>query len=213
MNSGGAEGRREVNDSSHSTSTGLLARVKANDPQAWQRLSDLYGPLVYHWCRKAGVQAQDAADIVQEVFRSVAGGISGFQKRSGSRTFRGWLRTITQNKVYDHARAAHNNPQPAGGTDAYTRLANMPEQRNDSEESTGADASASILLRRVLETLQGEFEERTWQAFWAAISTGRSAAEIGTELGMTANAVRLAKGRVLRRLREEIGDPPLGEIG
>jgi RNA polymerase sigma-70 factor (ECF subfamily) len=123
MSSSRNHGRNSANDASRSTSSSLLARVKANDTQAWQRLSDLYGPLVYHWCRRSGLHAEDAADVVQEVFRSVAASIPQFQKECEGDTFRGWLWTVTRNRVRDHVRASRNKPQAAGGTDAYTRLA------------------------------------------------------------------------------------------
>jgi RNA polymerase sigma-70 factor (ECF subfamily) len=201
------------NDASRSTSMSLLAHVKANEGHAWQRLSDLHGPLVYDWCRKSGLGAEDAADVVQEVFRSVVVSIAKFQKECEADTFRGWLRTITRNKILDHIKALRNKPQAVGGTDAYTRLVSLPEPLETSEEDTATFSSASPLLRRALDMIQGEFNQRTWSAFWLGIFTERSAADIGAELGMTANAVRLAKGRVLRRLREEIADPFAEEPG
>jgi RNA polymerase sigma-70 factor (ECF subfamily) len=208
MSSSCNEVRGPDNGSSGSTSSSLLARVQANDTQAWYRLSDLFGPLVYHWCRKSGLPREDAADTVQEVFRSVATGIAHFQKHSEDHSFRRWLWTITQNKVRDYLRVSRNQPRAAGGTDAYTHLLNLPDQLEDSEIGMSAAGAASILLHRALQTIQGQFEDRTWQAFLLATFTDRSAVEIGAELGMTANAVRLAKGRVLHRLRAEIGDLP-----
>ena len=62
-----------------STSTSLLRRVKAQDQQAWRQLVDLYGPLVYTWCRQSGLREEDAADIGQEVFSAVSIHLSGFR--------------------------------------------------------------------------------------------------------------------------------------
>ena len=58
----------------------------------------------------------------------------------------------------------------------------------------------------MLEAVQGDFEPRTWQAFWHCQVEGRDTDEIGAELEMTPAAVRKAKYRVLRRLREEFDD-------
>ncbi len=85
-------------------STGLIRRLKMHDDEAWQRLLDLYVPLVFSWCRRAGLQSEDAADVVQEVFRAVAHAIAGFKYTRTTDTFRGWLRTITKNKINDHFR-------------------------------------------------------------------------------------------------------------
>src|SRR5277367_2420601 len=90
----------------HSTATfrGLLERVRVDDEAAWHRLVDLYAPLVYRWCRRSGLPEQDAADVFQDVFQAVATHIAGFRKEKESDTFRGWLRTITRNKIRDHFR-------------------------------------------------------------------------------------------------------------
>ena len=66
---------RDEHRENGSVSRTLLERLRRRDPEAWQRLCDVYGPLVYKWCRRAGVGAEDAADVFQEVFLGVAGGI------------------------------------------------------------------------------------------------------------------------------------------
>jgi RNA polymerase sigma-70 factor (ECF subfamily) len=187
------------------TSLSLLGRVQANQAEAWQRLVDLYAPLVYHWCRRWGLSPEDTADVFQEVFRSVAQHIAGFRRDRAGDTFRGWLRTITRNKVRDHFRQQEGRPQASGGTDAQRRLLAVPEALSP-EEDPSETALLQQQLQQTLQRLRGEFEERTWQAFWNVQMEGRSASEVGAELNMTAGAVRKAKFRVLRRLREELGD-------
>src|SRR5258708_5412947 len=88
--------------SSGSTSSGLLSKVRACDPQAWERLVATYGPLVYRWCRQAGLQEEDAADVLQETFRSALVGIDGFHKIRPTDSFRAWLRAVTRTRVADH---------------------------------------------------------------------------------------------------------------
>src|SRR5437773_1866031 len=61
------------------------------------------------------------------------------------------------------------------------------------------------VLNRTLETIRGEFEPRTWQAFWQVQIDGKATDDVGAELGMTPAAVRKAKRRVLVRLRQELG--------
>jgi RNA polymerase sigma-70 factor (ECF subfamily) len=186
------------------TSLTLLGRVQANEPGAWERLIDLYAPLVYHWCQRGGLRDEDAADVFQEVFRAVAEHIAGFRRDRPGDTFRGWLRTITRNKVRDHGRRHAGQPRAAGGTDAQLRLQSVPQSAEpDDPEETGLVIRQ---LHRTLEAIRGEFEERTWQAFWMVQMEGRDTSAVGAELGMTAAAVRKAKFRVLRRLREELDD-------
>src|SRR5262249_14847420 len=72
----------------------LLQRARARQPAAWERLVALYAPLVLHWCRRAGLGDADAADVFQEVFRSVSEHLNEFRRDRPGDTFRGWLRTI-----------------------------------------------------------------------------------------------------------------------
>jgi RNA polymerase sigma-70 factor (ECF subfamily) len=187
------------------TSLTLLERVKGRDPQAWQRLLHLYGPLVFHWCRRWRLSPEDAADVSQEVFQALATHIDGFQRAGAGQSFRGWLWTITRNKMLDHFRRAQRQPDAAGGSDAQLRLQSIPEQL----PADGAEeASSTGLVHRAVDLLRGEFEDRTWQMFWRAAVAGQAPREIGAEMGVSADAVRMAKSRVLRRLRQELADWP-----
>jgi RNA polymerase sigma-70 factor, ECF subfamily len=187
-----------------STSRSLLARVHANDPAAWDRLVTLYAPLIWHWCRRMNLPSQDIADVFQEVFKAVAMHIPHFHRDRPKDTFRGWLRTITKNKVHDHFRRLQREPRAAGGTDAQLRWSLVPEAAwDDDEPESGA---SHHLFHRALELIQGEFEERSWRAFWRVVVDGRSPQEVAQELAMSAGAVRVAKCRVLHRLRQELGD-------
>jgi RNA polymerase sigma-70 factor (ECF subfamily) len=185
-----------------STSTSLLARVRAQEPDAWVRLLQLYGPLVYSWSRQGGLQPADAADVVQEVFRAVHVALPNFQREQSGDSFRGWLRVISQNKLYDHFRRRGRSPQPldhSGGV--------HPAAASDTSEATSTPAAEHVqLVRRALSLVRTEFTEATWQAFWLTAIEGLSAADAGAKLSLTAGAVRQAKYKVLRRLRSELSE-------
>jgi RNA polymerase sigma-70 factor (ECF subfamily) len=198
-------GRDDEPPRSTATSRSLLDRVRADEPDAWDRLVGLYAPLVYHWCRAWGLPEQDVADVLQDVFQAVASHVSGFRKEREGDTFRGWLRTIAHNKVRDYYRRSGREPGGAGGTEANLRLANLPD--DDPPDDPSADEAAERgLLGRTLDLIRSEFEPRTWQAFWQTAVDGRAPIDVATDLGMTPGAVRVAKSRVLRRLREELGE-------
>ena len=198
-------------DSVGSTSSGLIEAARAHDEDAWRMLVDRYGPLVYHWCRRDGLKPDDAADVLQEVLRAVAGHLERFHKDEPGDTFRGWLWTITRNKVRDFARGRRRQFGAAGGTDALERLQNLPEalSRDDVDSAAGGTAGgapAATPVGRALDAIRGEFGETTWQAFWRTAVDGLTSRQAAEELGVTPNAVRLAKARVLRRLRKELGE-------
>jgi RNA polymerase sigma-70 factor (ECF subfamily) len=176
----------------------------ANEPGAWDRLVTLYAPLVWHWCRRMNLPGQEIADVFQETFKAVALHIGTFHKDRAGDTFRGWLRTITRNKVHDHFRRLWHEPAAAGGTDALVRWSQIPEAAEDEEAAT--EGSYGQLFHRALELIQAEFTERSWQAFWRVVVDGRSPHDVAEELAMSPGAVRVAKCRVLHRLRQELGD-------
>jgi RNA polymerase sigma-70 factor (ECF subfamily) len=193
--------------SSSGTSRSLIARVGADEPDAWERLVRLYGPLVLHWCRGRGLQDQDVADVFQEVFESVVKYVGQFRREQSGDTFRGWLRRITQNKIIDHFRRLGRDAQAAGGSSVQLWWSQLPEPKTLDAEPPIDDAETG-LFARVLALIRDEFEPRTWQAFWQTAVSGRETADVGADLKMSPGAVRVAKARVLRRLREELGDLP-----
>jgi RNA polymerase sigma-70 factor (ECF subfamily) len=197
----GEEGR----SSSTRTHRSLLERARARDQSAWERMVTLYAPLVFSWCRGWGLKPDDAADVFQEVFQSVAVHLNGFRRERSGDTFRGWLRIISRNKVNDLFRRRQREPEGVGGSEAQTRLVQVPEEslREASEVVEEAD---NALLHRALELIRGEFEPRTWEAFWQTAVEGRAAVDVAADLSMTPGAVRVAKSRVLHRLRTDLGD-------
>jgi RNA polymerase sigma-70 factor (ECF subfamily) len=185
-----------------STSTDLIERVKQRDPLGWQRLTQLYSPLVYSWCRKFSVPQHDAADVMQNVFRSVFSHIDTFRRDAPGYSFRSWLWTVTRNKIGDYMRSNLRHADAVGGTDAHMRLMEVADDL--SEQSVSYDGQGKTSLLHVIKVVQAEFEDRTWQAFWRTAIDEIPTQQVAEELGISVNAVRLGKSRVLRRLREEL---------
>lgn len=185
------------------TSLTLLARLRGNDPGAWERLLRLYGPLVLYWGRRAGLNEADSADLLQDVMKSVTGAIGRFERNRTSGTFRGWLWTITRNRLRDFARMAAQRPAAVGGTDAQSRMLEVPESE---PESSPESEPSKALLQRALELVRSGFESRTWEAFWRTTVDGRLPQDVAAELGVGLASVYQARSRVLKRLREELGE-------
>jgi RNA polymerase sigma-70 factor (ECF subfamily) len=195
-----------VAESSSSTSASLINRVRDLDPEAWQRLSELYGPVVYHWARQAGLRSSDATDVGQEVFRTVASRITTFRREQAGDSFRGWLWGITRNKLKEHNRRRAADPRAIGGSDAAEQLAGQADLLpDDSVDLEKTDVRADI-MHRTLQMIRGDFEDKTWQAFWRMTVDDERAADIAPDLDMSPKAVRQAKFRVLQRLRQEIDE-------
>ncbi|MBI5760372.1 MAG: sigma-70 family RNA polymerase sigma factor [Planctomycetales bacterium] len=117
-----------------STRPSLLVRATSGEEPAWQRLVDLYGPIVAYWASRAGVSRDDVEEITQTVFLRVHRALDRFQHGREDQTFRGWLRVITRHCVNDHGRKRRVQVHAIGGTAAAEQLANV----------TGDDESFSL---------------------------------------------------------------------
>jgi RNA polymerase sigma-70 factor, ECF subfamily len=180
------------------TPASLLERLRLPaEPAAWARLVELYTPLLYSWSRRLGLQAQDAADLVQEVFTVLVVKLPEF-RYDPQKSFRAWLRTVLLNKWRNRQRRHAGAPLEAAGVPLPDRAgADAPDAFGDAEYR-------QRLVGRALHLMRAEFQPATWKACWEFVAEGRPAAEVARELGVTVNAVYLAKSRVLRRLREEL---------
>jgi RNA polymerase sigma-70 factor, ECF subfamily len=199
------------------THTSVVRGAQADDAEAWTTLVRVYSRRVYRWCRIASLQPADSANVVQDVFRAVARKIGDFRRDRDGDTFRGWLRRITDNKIRDHHRAKRRELAHAcGGTDAYRELVNCPEGSSlpsDIRDDVNAAASGSALARALCTQIRNEFSERDWQIFWRIVIDGQSASEAAEDFGVSANAARLVKMRVLRRCRQLLATRSRSEPG
>jgi RNA polymerase sigma-70 factor (ECF subfamily) len=161
--------------------------------------------MVRSWCSRGGVPGNDVEDVMQEVFAAVTAGLAEFRRDRPGDTFRGWLRVITRNKVLLYFRRTRRVPKAEGGSEALEGFEAIPDPLGSFSAEDDA-AEAGELYRRALEQVRGEFEERTWQIFWLTVVEGRAAAALAAELCVTPAAIRQAKSRVLRRIKQEVGD-------
>ena len=185
------------------TSLSLLGRARANDQDAWARLTSLYRPLLAIWCRRARCPAEEVEDVTQEVFAAAAAGLATFRRDRPGDSFRGWLRGITRNQVLMYFRRNQGRPRPVGGSVALGQVQNLPDLL---VEPADEEAEVSLVYRRAVEQVRGEFEQRTWDIFWRTVVEGISPAAVAEEMHTTPAAVRQAKSRVLRRLKQEMGE-------
>jgi RNA polymerase sigma-70 factor (ECF subfamily) len=185
------------------TSASLLARLRdSQDPDAWSRVLDLYGPLIRGWAARLGVRGADADDLVQDVLTVVVRRFPEFRHPERPGAFRGWLRAIAVNCVRDCWRSRRVHPTAPGGTDFGEYLARLEDPADPLAREWDRQHDVHV-TRRLLDRLRAEFEPRTWDLFRRFVLDGVPAEQVAAEFGTTANAVYIAKSRVLARLREE----------
>jgi RNA polymerase sigma-70 factor (ECF subfamily) len=185
------------------TSPSLLQRLSAAaDDAAWQRFVEIYGPLIYGWMRRFGLQDHDARDLAQDVLLSIVRAMPSFQYDPQRGTFRAWLRTMVLNRLRGYWRKRHTNI-------AMNQLEQQLDELADPHSALSNrwnDEYKKGVFSRALDLLRPEFEPSTWQAFWRVSILGDTPAVAAESLGLSVNAVYLAKSRILRRLRQECED-------
>lgn len=187
------------------TSATLLDRLRdARDADAWSRLVELYTPLIHVWAERLNVHGADADDLVQEVMTVVIRRFPEFVHPKKPGAFRGWLRAIAANCARTMWRSRRMTPTAPGGTDFGSYLARLEDPADDFARDWEREHDRHV-TRKLLDRIKPDFEARTWEMFARFVLDGLSAEEVAAELSTTANAIYIAKSRVLSRLREEAG--------
>ena len=91
----------------------------------------------------------------------------------------------------------------SGDSGARERLESLAEPEWGLAESWDEEYERN-LAALAMDQVRSEVQPATWQAFWQTAVEGRSARDVGANLGMSAGAVYVARSRVLARLKEEV---------
>lgn len=163
----------------------------------------LYAPLIRHWCRKpdGALTRMDRQEILQEVLAKVSKSIEQFDGREG-RSFRGWLRKITENAINDkldyvRKRLPVSRLMSDTGHFKYEKQVERPFVLSEEPDEK------TILLREILKIVEPEFSQRDWQIFGLFVNDKKTSGEVAETMGMKPDTVRKIKNRILARLRQE----------
>jgi RNA polymerase sigma-70 factor, ECF subfamily len=194
---------------SSATRLSLISRIRRDDGAAWNELVHLYSPLVAFWCRRRGIAEADIGDLEQEVFFAVSRSIDRYRPTDTSGSFRAWLWALARHKIIDALRRQQRFPLATGGSTALQVMQEAPDE-NIPEHLDLSDvlerAEFAVLVRRALEQVRNEFEPRSWQAFWRTTIDGLTVAMVAQELAMSEATIRQHRSRILRRLRQQLGE-------
>jgi RNA polymerase sigma-70 factor, ECF subfamily len=183
-----------------STPASLLDRLKkspANSPD-WAALQDLYLPLIKSWLTRISGTRDEVDDLAQEVLVVLVRELARFQTR-GKGSFRAWLREITVNQTRAYFKKRQRRPV-VGQNEELLKQLEDPNSDLAGEWDRDHDRHVS---QKLLLLVKNDFEPATWEAFSRFALNGTPAAVVAGDLGISENAVLLAKSRVLKRLRQE----------
>lgn len=183
------------------TSLSLLESLRGGaDQESWHTLVRIYGPLIRAWLTRHGARPSEIDDVVQEMLLVVVRRIPEFQHASRTGSFRSWLRTIAVNCLRDHWRRLDRQPAAAGGSDFRLVIEQLADPHSSVSQQWDREHD-ELLTRYLLERVREQVAPKHWQAFQRFVLDGLSADQVARELDMTANAVFIAKSRVMNTLR------------
>ncbi len=185
------------------TPISLLERLRIQpDSASWKRFVDLYTPLIHNWLRRYPMQPAEVDDLVQEVLAVVVRELPQFRHDLRRGAFRRWLRGVLVNRLRGYWRDHRLRPL-TGTADGEDVLAQLEDPESSLSRRWDEEHDRHV-AHRLLELVAPEFESATWQAFKLLVLEGHSTAEVAAQLNISANAARIAKSRVLSRLRQEM---------
>ena len=185
------------------TPISLLERLRIQpDSTSWRRFVDLYTPLLRDWLRRYALPPSEVDDLVQEVLAVLVRELPEFRHDLRRGAFRRWLRGVLVNRLRVYWRDQRTRPLPgiASSEDVLGQL----EDPASSLSRLWDEEHDRHVAHRLLELIAPEFAPVTWQAFKLLVLEERGTAEVASQLRISANAARIAKSRVLSRLRQEM---------
>jgi RNA polymerase sigma-70 factor (ECF subfamily) len=191
---------------SPTTRASLLLRLRdSQDHEAWAEFVSLYEPVTYRMLRRHGLQDADAREVMQDLFLAVNRSIDHWDPAKERGSFRGWLSRVARNLVINWLKQRERSAIATGDSDVYSMLNNMPAD-SVAENIEFDQEVRRALFQRAAERVRGEVQPATWQAFWETGVCGSSPAEAARKLGMEVGAIRVAKCRVLARLKAAVNE-------
>lgn len=184
------------------TRASLLLRLR--DPQdhvAWTEFVGLYQAVCYRIFRKHGLQDADAHEVMQELFLIVSRHIDQWDLDRERGSFRGWLHRVSRNLVINWLKHPQRRAIPAGGDEQQIMFQSIIDPSSAESQEFDYELRRTI-FHEASEQVRHDVSAATWNAFWETSILGASPNEVATKLGMNVGAVRVAKCRVLAKLRD-----------
>ncbi len=191
-----------LTDSPSSSDLSLAGRLVQGSAESWSQFVTLYGPLVDRWCRSAGAPEHALPDLGQDVFLTAYRKLHQFDAAQAGASFRGWMWKIARSRLIDFFRRQGSHPAAAGGSTAMIHLQQVADHLPLDDPTEAIDVSH--LMHRALEQVKASFEPGTWAMFWRSVVEGHPTDVIAADMQVTPAAVRQARSRVLRKLRQQV---------
>jgi RNA polymerase sigma-70 factor (ECF subfamily) len=188
------------------TRASLLYRLRdSQDHEAWEEFVEIYELAIYRHLRKCGLQDADARELLQDLLVAVSRQISKWELSKERGSFRGWLRQVARNLVINWMKNGQRRIVAFGGPESQPVFDDLVT--SDCPESAEFDRELRrSVFQRAAEVVRQEQSTKAWQAFWDIAVIGKTPTAVSREIGMSCGAARVAKCRILARLKEVVSE-------
>jgi RNA polymerase sigma-70 factor (ECF subfamily) len=180
------------------TRASLLLRVR--DPAnaaAWTEFDSIYRPLLQRYAKLCGLSDADAEDVVQHCMVAVHKHITSFEYDPSKGRFKGWLRTLVNNKVRNLAR---NRREHQAATGAFAGL----QATEPSPEEAFDELWMQEHIRHALQHVRSEIEASSFEAYQRYVIEDQPVDEVCESLGINRNQLYGIKWRVNQKLNAKM---------
>ncbi|HUN82661.1 MAG TPA: sigma-70 family RNA polymerase sigma factor [Phycisphaerae bacterium] len=184
------------------TRASLLLRIKdRRDDTAWRQFDEIYRPMLYHFALSRGLKDAEAEDVVQYCMAAVQEQIHAFDYDPTKGRFKGWLRTLVNNRIRNLLRGKHEQPAESG---VFQRPADQETPEEEFDRLWMVEH-----LKHALRAVQAEVGDTAFQIFQLYVMEQQPVEEICSKLSVNANQVHKTKFRLTKKLAEKLAE--LGE--
>ena len=182
-------------------------RQDPSDQAGWDEFVERYGRHIYRWCRQWNLQDADALDVTQDILVKLTQTLRAFTY-DPSRSFRGWLKTVAHHAWRDFADSRRHSQRASGDSVVQQKLLTI-EAREDLARKLEEAFDLEILeMAKVRVRLR--VAPHTWEAFRLMALEGLAVNEVAARTHMKVALVYVAKSKVQKMLKEEIGKLEMG---
>ncbi len=190
-----------TSDSAPHTPISLLDRLRLDQrDRDWETFFAVYDGLIFMWLKRAGVAETDLEDLKQEILMALVRAVPTFRHNGHTGAFRKWLKILVTQRVLNHFRSHRRLEKHVSPVSVDAEMCAVEDRMLSDTWEREHDEH---VLKALLKVVQVYFTTTTWSAFRRQFFDQQPVGTVALELGISENAVLIAKSRVLRRLREE----------
>ena len=215
---------RDTPDPFLPTRQSLLSRLKDwDDHESWRDFFDTYWRLIYGLGVKSGLTHAEAEDVVQETLLAVAKEMPDFKYDPARGSFKGWLLEITRRRIANQVRRRmkdrHGAAGPLVGEATRQRSAErsepdqrrtatverVPDPNSDEMERLWDQEWRGNLLEAAIVRVKKRVNAKQYQMFNLYVMMKWPMDQVKKTLGVSAAQVYMAKMRISRLIKREVG--------